>query len=100
MIEAGDKWLRWAREFQSIAQTSLHYASNRFEKERAQRLLELAAIIASEYSVISPTKVGFFFMDNLPEPFSRYRTTQRQLRDAMDAHKDPGWQAVFDYFRR
>jgi len=209
MIETGDKWLRWAREIQSIAQTALHYANNHFEEERAQRLLELAAIIVSEYSVISPTEaliafsaqpgyvtpkvdvraavfdedkillvreahdggwtlpggwadvgetprtaierevleeaglevsatrlvgiydanriedslsifhaykllflcevksgelspsietteVGFFLMDDLPHPFSRYRTTKRQLHDAVEAHKDTGWQAVFD----
>ena len=96
MRETGDKWLRWARDIQSIAQTALHYTSNRFEEERAQRLLEVAVIIVSEYSVMPPTEAGFFFMDDLRQPFSRYCTTQRQLHDAIEPHEDPGWQAVFD----
>ncbi|MCK5053971.1 MAG: NUDIX hydrolase [Anaerolineales bacterium] len=41
------KWLDWAREIQSLAHTSLHYAQNPFEASRAQRLLEIASEIVA-----------------------------------------------------
>ena len=42
-------WLKWAREIHALAQTSAHYARNSFERERAQRLQEIAAeIIAAQ----------------------------------------------------
>ena len=44
------KWLDWAREIQSLAHTSLHYAQNPFEASRAQRLLEIASEIVAENS--------------------------------------------------
>jgi ADP-ribose pyrophosphatase YjhB (NUDIX family) len=44
------KWLDWAREIQSLAHTSLHYAQNPFEASRAQRLLEIASAIVAENS--------------------------------------------------
>lgn len=209
MIESEGKWLRWAREIQSLAQTGLFYARNHFEEERAQRLLEISAIIVAEYAEISPTEalvaftaqpgyvtpkvdvraavfegdelllvreandggwtlpggwadvgetprtaierevleeaglevkvtrlvgvydanrvedslslfhaykliflcdrnsgdlspsietteVGFFPVDDLPQPFSGYRTTHRHIEDALKARRDPAWQAVFD----
>ena len=209
MVEFDEKWLRWAREIQSLAQTGLFYARNHFEEERAQRLLEISAIIVSEYAEISATEamvaftaqpgyvtpkvdvraavfdsnklllvrealdggwalpggwadvgetprtaierevleeaglevtvtrlvgvydanrvedslslfhaykliflcdrksgelspsietseVGFFSVDDLPQPFSDYRTTHRHIEDAIKAREDPAWQAVFD----
>ena len=61
MIEREPKWLRWAREIQALAQTSLHYAQNTFEEERAQRLLEIAASIVAEHSHVSPTEALLAF---------------------------------------
>jgi ADP-ribose pyrophosphatase YjhB (NUDIX family) len=209
MNEYEGKWLRWAREIQSLAQTGLFYARNHFEEERAQRLLEISAIIVAEHTEISPTEalvaftaqpgyvtpkvdvraavfdrdelllvreandggwtlpggwadvgetprtaierevleeaglevtvnclvgvydanrvedalslfhayklvflcdrksgdlspsietteVGFFPVDDLPQPFSSHRTTHRHIEDAVKARQDPAWQAVFD----
>jgi ADP-ribose pyrophosphatase YjhB (NUDIX family) len=56
MLENEDKWLRWVREIQSLGQTGLFYAKNHFEQERAQRLIEIAAMILSEYSDITVTE--------------------------------------------
>ncbi len=44
------KWLDWAREIQSLAQTGLHYAENDFDRSRYGRLMELAAEIVTNYS--------------------------------------------------
>ena len=209
MNENESKWLRWVREIQALAQTGLHFAQNPFEEERAQRLLEIAAMIAAEHSDLSPSEallaftaqpgyvtpkvdvrgaifdgdkillvqealdegwtlpggwadvgesprtaierevleeaglevsvtrligvydanriedalslfhaykllflcevrsgklkvsietrdVGFFSVEDLPQPFSSHRTMPRHIADALKAHKDPGWQTVFD----
>ncbi len=44
------RWLRWAREIQSLSQTGYHYAENEFQRERNHRLAEIAAEMISEYS--------------------------------------------------
>lgn len=44
------KWLDWAREIQSLAQTGLHYTTNEFDHHRYTRLMELAAEIIASYS--------------------------------------------------
>lgn len=51
------KWLDWAREIQSLAHTSLHYAQNPFETSRAQRLLEIASEIVAENSEMEAQEV-------------------------------------------
>jgi ADP-ribose pyrophosphatase YjhB (NUDIX family) len=35
-------WIRWAREVQAIAQTGLHFSENIYDRERYERLRELA----------------------------------------------------------
>jgi ADP-ribose pyrophosphatase YjhB (NUDIX family) len=54
MVNNEAKWLRWVREIQSLGQTGLFYAKNHFEQERAQRLIEIAAMILSEHTDITP----------------------------------------------
>lgn len=44
------RWLEWAREIQALAQTGSHYAQNNYQRQRYQRLLEIAAEIVSEHS--------------------------------------------------
>jgi ADP-ribose pyrophosphatase YjhB (NUDIX family) len=43
------RWLIWARELQAISQTGTHYAENEYQRERYQRVAEIAAEIASEH---------------------------------------------------
>jgi ADP-ribose pyrophosphatase YjhB (NUDIX family) len=35
-------WIRWAREIQAIAQTGLHFSENSYDRERYERLREIA----------------------------------------------------------
>lgn len=42
------RWLAWAREIQALAQTGLHYSTDAYNRQRYERLLEIAAEIASE----------------------------------------------------
>jgi ADP-ribose pyrophosphatase YjhB (NUDIX family) len=46
------RWLAWAREIEALAQTSHHYAQNEFERQRADRLLDIAAEIIAEHSTL------------------------------------------------
>src|SRR3990172_7817037 len=52
---APPKWLEWARELQSIAQSGAHFAENEYQLERFQRLAEIAAEIVSQYSELAFT---------------------------------------------
>src|SRR4030042_2914979 len=44
------QWLRWAQEIQALAQTSCHYAENDYQRQRAQRLVAIAAEIVSTHT--------------------------------------------------
>jgi ADP-ribose pyrophosphatase YjhB (NUDIX family) len=61
MVNNEAKWLRWVREIQSLGQTGLFYAKNHFEQERAQRLIEIAAMILSEHTDITPQEAVVAF---------------------------------------
>ncbi len=61
------QWLSWAREMQAIAQTSLHYVENTYQRQRFERILELAAEITqahthlavAEWAVTFDTQKGY-----------------------------------------
>jgi len=44
------RWLEWAREIQALAQTGSYYALNEYQRQRYQRLKEIAAEMVSEHS--------------------------------------------------
>ncbi len=44
------QWLYWAREMQAIAQTSLHYVENDYQRQRFQRIQALAAEITAAHT--------------------------------------------------
>jgi ADP-ribose pyrophosphatase YjhB (NUDIX family) len=44
------RWLAWARKIQAIGQTGIAYSSSDYDRERYQRLLELAAEIVAGYT--------------------------------------------------
>jgi ADP-ribose pyrophosphatase YjhB (NUDIX family) len=47
------RWLDWAREIQALAQISLTYNDNPWQRARSQRLMEIAAEIISEHTGLS-----------------------------------------------
>ncbi|MGD2058611.1 MAG: NUDIX hydrolase N-terminal domain-containing protein [Anaerolineales bacterium] len=59
--ERGDRWLHWAREIEALAKTGLHYARNKYEEERAERLLEVAAEIIAGYSSLTMEQLDLAF---------------------------------------
>ena len=42
------RWLEWARQIQALSQTGYHYAENDYQRQRYQRLIEIAAEIINE----------------------------------------------------
>ena len=50
MSDAIEKWLGWAREIQALAKSAEHFAQNSYDRERAERLMEIAAEIIAEHS--------------------------------------------------
>lgn len=47
------RWLEWAREIQALSQTGFHYAENDFQRERYERLMEIAAEIIEAHSELT-----------------------------------------------
>ena len=71
-------WLEWAREIQALAQTGVHYAENDYQRQRYQRLLEIAAEIISAHSTLP--------LDALQESFNAqigYATPRVDVRGAV-----------------
>ena len=56
-----EKWLKWAIEIQSLAQTGLAYTNNVYDIERYERLREISAEMIAEKSNISLDKVKDLF---------------------------------------
>jgi len=53
--------LEWAREIQALAQTGLHYAQDNYQRDRCQRLMEIAAeMIAKHTDVDAPALIKAF----------------------------------------
>jgi len=57
------KWLTWAREIQSLAQTGLAFAPNHYEKERSSRLIEISAEIIEEYTNLKSENISEVLME-------------------------------------
>lgn len=51
------RWLAWAREIQALGQTGLAFASNQYETQRYQRLVEIAAEIVRDHTGLAEDRV-------------------------------------------
>ncbi|MBV9672229.1 MAG: NUDIX hydrolase [Verrucomicrobia bacterium] len=59
------RWISWARELQSIAQIGLNYAVSDYDRERYQRIGNLAVEIFAEYSDEEPAVIkGLFQLES------------------------------------
>jgi len=76
MIEP--RWIRWARELQAISQTGNHFATSDYDRERYQRISEIAAEIFAEQGDIEGSKVRTIF-----EAQSGYATPKVDVRAAV-----------------
>ncbi len=60
-MKSAPPWLKWAQEIQAIAQTGLHYSSDEYNRERYNRLMEIAAEIVSNFSQLETSEVEVLF---------------------------------------
>lgn len=72
------RWLEWAREIQALSQTGYHYAENHYQRERYQRLLDIAAEITSEYSCLAFAPLNEIFQAQIG-----YATPRVDVRGAV-----------------
>lgn len=72
------RWLDWAREIQALAQTGLHYSTDEYNRQRYERLLEIAAEIAAEAGNLNYPQVYRLFR----EPIG-YATPRVDVRAAV-----------------
>lgn len=88
-------WLAWGREIQALSQTGIHFAENQFQRERYQRLMEIAADIVSSYCNLEFSQTMDLFTDQIG-----YATPRVDVRGAVFNHnklllvrerQDGGW---------
>ena len=55
------RWMEWAREIQAISQTGFFYSENEYQRQRYQRLTEIAAEIIDEHTQLeTPDLMNIF----------------------------------------
>lgn len=60
-----EQWLKWAVELQALAQAGLYYGKDEFDKERYERIREIAAEMVSFKSDIPVEKVKKLFCNEI-----------------------------------
>lgn len=77
-MNAKDRWLDWAIELQGLAQAGLFYGKDPFDKERYERIREIAVEMVSQQSEISLDKVRDLFCNEVG-----YQTPKLDCRAAI-----------------
>lgn len=72
------RWLEWAREIQALAQTGREYAENHWQRQRYDRLTEIAAEIVNEHTDLP---LDFIVKDFKSQP--GYATPKVDVRGAI-----------------
>ena len=72
------RWLEWAREIQALAQTGYHYSENEYQRQRNQRLAEIAAEIVSEHTDLEASSLAETFQAQIG-----YATPRVDVRGAV-----------------
>ncbi len=73
-----DQIVKWAAELQSLAQAGLYYGKDAFDRERYQRIREIAADMLAERTGLPPEKVRDLFCGD-----SGYQTPKIDTRAAI-----------------
>ena len=73
-----ERWLKWAIEIQSLAQSGLAYTQNKYDIERYERLREISAEILSEKTSLNLDKVKNLFCNE-----TGYQTPKLDTRAAI-----------------
>ena len=73
-----EKWLQWAVELQALAQTGLTYGKDVYDRERYQRIREIAAEMVACKADVSPETVRDLFCEE-----AGYQTPKLDTRAAI-----------------
>lgn len=89
------RWLEWAREIQALAQTGLHYSTDEYNRHRYERLLQIAAEIASEAGKLDSSTVYRLFREPIGYATPRVDVRAAVFRDQrlllVRERLDGGW---------
>ena len=77
-MSRSEKWLQWAIELQSLAQTGLAYCKDVYDKERYERIRDISADILSNMSDIPKETIRNLFCNE-----SGYQTPKIDTRAAI-----------------
>lgn len=77
-MEHRENWLNWAEELQSLAQAGLHYGKDPFDRERYQRIREIAAEMVACRTDLPVEKVRELFCNE-----TGYQTPKLDTRAAV-----------------
>ena len=72
------KWLFWAKQLQSIAQTGIEFTENPYDRERYEAIRALSIEILHEYTEIDNSKLASLFANE-----SGYQTPKIDVRAAI-----------------
>lgn len=64
-MDHNEKWLQWAVELQSLAQAGIFYGKDAFDKERYERIREIAAEMISHKTDIPTDKIKNLFCNEI-----------------------------------
>jgi ADP-ribose pyrophosphatase YjhB (NUDIX family) len=89
------RWLKWAREIQALSQTGYHYAENDYQRERYQRLSEIAAEIIADHSNVESSSLAEVFKGQVGYATPRVDVRGAVFRDGrlllVRERADGGW---------
>lgn len=89
------KWLEWAKSLQAIAQNGLTYASNEFDIERYKSVMNIAAEIIAEHSLVKKEVISELFSEQAGYATPRVDVRGIIFRDdkilLVKENSDGGW---------
>jgi ADP-ribose pyrophosphatase YjhB (NUDIX family) len=89
------RWLEWAREIQALAQTGYYYALNDYQRQRYDRLIEIAAEIVGEHTTLDYGQILDAFRTSIgyatPRVDVRGAVFQDQRLLLVHERMDGGW---------
>ncbi|MBE0409816.1 MAG: NUDIX hydrolase [Anaerolineales bacterium] len=89
------QWLEWGREIQALSQSGIHFAENTFQRERYERLMEIAAEILSTFSDLETVPLMGLFNNQIGYATPRVDVRGAIFRDEklllVRERQDGGW---------
>jgi ADP-ribose pyrophosphatase YjhB (NUDIX family) len=89
------RWLEWGREIQALSQSGIHFAENQFQRERYERLMEIAAEILCSHSDLQFSALMELFSNQMgyatPRVDVRGAVFRKNMLLLVRERQDGGW---------